>query len=554
MSSNGINTSEINDNEFENLINNLTNNDLEIVSQNIFKTLNYGRDIFDEDKELKDFTDKQVGGVIYDTKTYVSADDALSHFINMCLQPGGKVHYNAVNSIAARGVILTLPPNAKSPYTSYSARTIVIPQIGNVRSIFIKFMLLSSNAEMNGNVGYTHDGTEVVTAQTIQQECASQQYVATSTANDDDDAGKYEMASPYIVYIAGRGGATTNRDPARRAGIDVLAPYSQQGTPTQVARSSAELSLLRILHGGENHGDGHRLRQPDWIPGGQNQSWGLFCNHLETGSQSAAGQGLQLMVGQSGMGPIIRAAKIRVGAIAMTMAVDADHQLIRNPEAHYQIIPIVYELLRCMAISGIVHHDCHPGNAFVSTIPVGRVRGRRVSYQAGVDSSGLRAVIIDWGRHGNILGVALQNNLKQLWRQGCQTGVSTLASEAAIRGILQTLWRQYITPHRNTLFTFTRGAPGVTAANFEPLVTPLAQYHRLCGIACATNKTLVQNYVWGPRGIPVPSVRDYSEYFRNRLVREGDGSAFHQLQAASGEDPMDVDTVKGGYTNKKNAI
>ena len=146
--------------------------DLEIVKKHVIRTLNYGKEAVNDTLE-SDNTTNQHGGVIYDTVTYESAAHALEFFLINCT-----VNPLAPSSIAARIIICALNDGVVSPFTSYSARTMTNPQIGDIKQIILKFVLIGNRE----NVQYDIYDTEIQSIKEINREARRNNQLAILTA------------------------------------------------------------------------------------------------------------------------------------------------------------------------------------------------------------------------------------------------------------------------------------------------------------------------------------------------------------------------------------
>ena len=157
---------------------------------------------------------------------------------------------------------------------------------------------------------------EVVNENVFKEECMLQQYISTTTANDDKIAGLYTMACPYVLYMS---------------------QFSLQSNDTNICHKL----LLDIL------------KKKGEMRTAENKPWNDFYDIL------------------------IKEPDITCGVIAMQLAIEnaENTPLIRSP---YIVIPVIYELLRIAIFCKILHGDLHKGNYFVEKIQSDLIYGRRV--------------------------------------------------------------------------------------------------------------------------------------------------------------------------------
>lgn len=118
------------------------------------------------------------------------------------------------NSLSGRIVILTLNPGIISPYTSYSAANLLDLKIGDVKVILLKFCLVGTTQIIDelhrlGNINtylfhniYSDSRKNIIKLEKdidFYLEGVRQQEISVKTATKDPH-GRYEMATPYIIY------------------------------------------------------------------------------------------------------------------------------------------------------------------------------------------------------------------------------------------------------------------------------------------------------------------------------------------------------------------
>ena len=349
-----------------------TSEDLEVIYKNVETTLNYGKDILDEVTNSRTIEGIQKGGVIT-LKNYSSAAHAFDFFIKH-----SQIKVLPPSSIAARNVILTLNDGVVSPYRDYSASTFTNPTIGDVRQLIVKFVIVGSN------ITNTMDryNTEIQSLDSIREECKITNQTAILTANLDINAGRYEKASPYIVFYAGGDEVPNNNSTSKnQVGIDINNPVRHpdkySGAP------DLESTITKLFNDSVKE-----INDP--IKEGQ-RSWSAFKENLTN-------RKLGILYGWKQQD-----VDVRLGVIAMTLApgkiaheqLDSmqDNTDKNNTEKNYLYVALLLEVIRTVIFTGYLHGDLHAGNFFIEDIPDTLEVGRRVSLPYNK-----RVTLIDFGR------------------------------------------------------------------------------------------------------------------------------------------------------------
>ena len=478
-------------------------NSLIAAKNAIYNTINYGIQTIKniqtpEDIELLSQT-KSGGAFISDIDASESPGDALGYFLKNC-----QVQFIGPNSAAGRIAILTLNDGVPSPYTRYSAESLINPQVGNIRSIILKFSLVKGEhmapgtrrplpklpAKIDCPDGRDHleEGSPqrkitLMQWQHFRDEAIRQQLIACQTANDDP-CGRYEMATPYVLYTSTGDKAPEATEQQRQYGINLANP--SEGVDKQLA----ELLL------DESHGMRH---WPDFV--------------------SIAHDGIE----QEG---VSERRRVNVGVIAMTY-INRDETVRRPPpppilpndldvpqsitDVQIYMVPVIYELIRVAVWSSILHLDLNPGNYFV--VPAAR---RLVAD----DRFTTRAILIDWGTvhplaqkggaHDAFLRAWNADDMEFLFNEieamVNDDKIKKKSGGATMRLIHETLYGPPLSPGR-------MGQPALVHPAYKvQFIQFLNKYHILCKQTSEANERMV-NRVW--RGSP-PNLLSALEYFEER--------------------------------------
>jgi hypothetical protein len=457
---------------------------LKDVEENMYKTLSYG---------VQTLQNKiQNGGVILNPNTLFdieSPENSLDYFINECFKTGGKIEKLDTYSSAGMMIILTLPEESPSIYTSYSAKNICEPKIGDIRQIILKFVLITSKDELvYEKLDYVRINKdlklEVNLSENFNNECLKQQIISLKTANDDI-CGKYEKATPYIVY------KSNNNNNIDLLGIDVKNP-----------KKGCETSLVKLLETDD----------------GSSINWQDFYKILKEDSVDFQYNGKK---------------RVKLGVMAMTMATEENDKIVSSPSIEIQedneISPlkicVVYELIRCMVFSKNLHQDLHEGNYFIKEISDDLIEGRRVAKVNdelkrqlrleevdGVEWWKYQSIIIDWGRL-EMLDDDELNLLRNKWDRTAKLTMDIESTSYFFYECLQKIYDllkytiSYDGYYPNTIGTIlvAAGIKSDKSDTFFPypnkhykllsdnddkifsLARKLGQYHKLCYIASNKN-------------------------------------------------------------------
>ena len=154
----------------------------------VIQTINYGMEPI-----LKIHT---VGGAILDDINFRTAKSAFEYFLMNSTPKLFKA-----NSLSGRIMELNLNEGIQSPYTSYNRKTFIDLNIGDIKTLIVKFILV---ADENKLVDLPNKKRILIsTERDLQEEYILQNYIACKTANSDIN-NKYLMAVPYNVYTNSR--------------------------------------------------------------------------------------------------------------------------------------------------------------------------------------------------------------------------------------------------------------------------------------------------------------------------------------------------------------
>ncbi len=452
----------------------------------------------------------QVGGAFISVKReWKSPGDALAYFLN-----NANVIIRNPNSLSGRIAIFTLPDDVPSPYTEYSAESLINPTAGNIRSIILKFALVRGGRSNRNILVSAPDGRKAGDARNhfikleqwsdFNREAIRQQQIACQTANDDKD-GRYEMATPYIVYT------TTGSKPPG----GMVRPKDQYGINLNLDYPNQDSAIEKVL--------------VDFLKSSKvGRSWPDFIN-LATKGFTDGSENFAL----------------NVGVIAMTLInSDQIQQIQQKPkplnlerEQLYQLymVPVIYELIRVAVWCELLHTDLHRGNYFV--LPTER---RVVGVQEHLK---YKALLIDWGNLETIEGVkGPAMRLKELWN-----GYSSRRTSSTARGdddddvklyhdmsslvdLIYKILSDLKDGANNTLITLKLALYGgqqdydhehdYGKAQKEQFIRFLAHYHKGCQKASNENEREVKKIWEGSGG--APSLLRAQEYFemKNRGINE----------------------------------
>ena len=366
----------------------VTARELKVVKKEIRKTLNYGI------TSNRSIHNPQLGGAIFNTE-FKSAGHALQYFIN------NSTHvFFKPSSIAARIVKLTLNDGINSPYTSYSAQTMTNPTVGDITEIIIKFVLIGTP------VVTTFKGTEIVPSSNIRNEVNHNNLIACNSANSDEWAGKYDMATPYVVW--------SSEDSPDITGIDITNPRQGLVHNLGETENGLEATLIELLHEGRGREDadaggiaaaeGVAVRKAaEGVRPAETRTWYEFINLLGGLPDHDYNARLKLHNIQRRLEPLnLTTGPIKLGVIAMTIAGGEtlhsmeERQILTNPEKSSIGVTLLHQLIRSIVFSdGILHLDLHGNNLFIQKIPdtleVGQGRPVENLYN-------YRVTLIDFGR------------------------------------------------------------------------------------------------------------------------------------------------------------
>lgn len=300
----------------------------------------------------------QYGGTIVNANRNSSWLDALNTFINN----SNSIQFLTSKSTLSSGkiAVLKLNPTSDSPYTSYSPDTFIHPSIGDIKSIVIKFCLLSPNLSIDDDdailpVETTSEEIRAVSSDAFLKEVKLQQKIALDTAKDP--VGLYHMATPFIIY-------------------------QYDGTQSDILSDKIKLVLDKSIDTSQD--------EEQYI------QWNSFKNQFENkkGHNKKTKEEID----------------IELGVIAMKFAFDNDN--IENPryKSITKKIPVLYECLRVALLCGVIHNDLSIHNYFIEEIPDNKIDGRRLKKcddklfkELKIDTQvkfkwwKMRAILIDWG-------------------------------------------------------------------------------------------------------------------------------------------------------------
>lgn len=159
------------------------------TKQEVKKTLDYGIEYGKSHSHKKRHT---IGGAIMDDTEFTKAEDAFNYFIQHSIPTlyGGE-------SLTGRIAEFKLNRGIKSPYTSYSRDTFTSLNIGDIRSLIVKFMIISDEPTLTKLENKKYLMT--VTKKEVKYEYGLQNYIAAKTVNTDKD-NLYVMPTPYNIY------------------------------------------------------------------------------------------------------------------------------------------------------------------------------------------------------------------------------------------------------------------------------------------------------------------------------------------------------------------
>jgi hypothetical protein len=159
------------------------------TTQAVKHTLDYGIEHIESHTHKRRHT---IGGAILDDTAFTKAEDAFNYFIQHSVPTlyGGE-------SLTGRVAEFKLNSGVKSPYTSYSRDTFTSLKVGDIRSLIVKFVLISDTRDI-----LTLENKKrlmTLTKKELKYEYELQNYIAAKTVNADKE-NLYVMPTPYNIY------------------------------------------------------------------------------------------------------------------------------------------------------------------------------------------------------------------------------------------------------------------------------------------------------------------------------------------------------------------
>ena len=346
-------------------------NKLNSVKLAIEQTLNYGLQ----------YTIKRntIGGAIIDDTNFISAEQAFNYFLQ-----NSSITTYTTNSICGRVAELTLNSGIQSPYTSYDRNTFIDLNIGNIRSLIIKFVLVDKtrhvvqfeNGEYLQSVKY--DEFEI--------EFLLQNLVASITANNDN-ANKFLMASPYTVF------KYVNRDDFSNNLLKQCVELGDQSWinfAQEYKRRECKLGILAMTKISGKSGDymldlekgtiahnklGIELTKQELTPSSPEK--GILINKNDT----------PLLASYLKRHKKTSIQRIGLKKYDLTSNVKQFTKLLLQSYSDY--ISTIYTFIRCLVFTGYIHLDLHQDNFFI-------INDNSHFFNMA------RTIIIDWGKFYNI--------------------------------------------------------------------------------------------------------------------------------------------------------
>lgn len=531
------------------------NKNLLLAAKNgINNTINYGIQTI---KDIELVSQNKSGGAILSFRDdlWMSPGHALAYFLDNC-----EAQFLTPNSVAGRIAILTLRDGVESPYTQYSAESLIKPRVGNIRSIILKFTLvkgdlgrvgkLPSFAAADDRRNLDSDDSKrniaLMSWQVFSNEVKRQALIACQTANDDPN-GQYEMATPYVLYTS-RGDRhpehPTPLEQRRQYGLNLMRPRKEDV-------DAAEHKLAELLI---NQGKVH---------------WPDFVNLAYNGIKDNKNYNRRLNVGVAAMTFINTIEAIRMPQpqiLSLTLddrgvirtGIDLDRDVsVRNIQIY--MVPVIYELIRVAVWSNFLHLDLHQGNYFV-------VPAERRATDDPIFTT--RALLIDWGtvlplfesgkardEEEQARVVAEAEALKELWKSDDSMGILLDKIEEKLTN--KTVRKNSRIATLKTIQKALYG--GATGSALEPQNPALKQqfigflnnYHSLCKRTSAANQRAVAE-VWQALDVTPPNLLNAEAYFKEeykRLATDLGTIALHTVDPSTSSDG-DTGTGIGGRKKK----
>lgn len=431
-------------------------NKLNSVKIAVEQTLNYGLQY-----TIKRHT---VGGAIIDDVNYTSADKAFNYFLQ-----NSSIKTYTTNSICGRVAELILHPGIQSPYTSYDRNTFIHLEIGNIRSLIIKFVLVDKTRDVikfeNGEY------LQLVENKEFEIEFLLQNLVASITANNDT-ANKFLMASPYTVFK--RVSRDVFSDNLLKHCVE-LGDSSWKNFLQVYKQSECKLGILAMTKISGRSGDymldlqkgtiaqhklGRELTKQQLTPSSPEKS--ILINKNETPLlASYLKQHKKTSMQRIGLKRHNVSSNVKVFTKSLL-------------QSYSDYISTIYTFLRCLVFTGYMHLDLHQDNFFII-------------YDNSHFFKLARTIIIDWGRFHKI---PKQDRIKyhKLWDN--EKFVEILSKSLKILSAFNTKHRQ-----NNTYKTLYMIYNNVLGKHNTKIL--LLMYHKQC-IARSEYYQKKINKIWGP--------------------------------------------------------
>ena len=349
------------------------------TTQAVKHTLDYGIEYINSHAHKRRHT---IGGAILDDTEFTKAEDAFNYFIqhSVPMLYGGE-------SLTGRVAEFKLKRGIKSPYTSYSRDTFTSLNVGDIRSLIVKFMIISDTATLIKleNKKYLM----AVTTKELKYEYALQNYIAAKIVNTDKD-NLYAMPTPYNVY------SNCNHITIEQSKKYLELIHSHKETNDNLCVWSRWKEFLKLAKGqligiiamtkvDGIIGDDLLKRQPHPITK-YHLTEGLLDIPLSSSLPSKdivqKSTSIEAIAGR--LEKLKKTFLQRRGLQKFTYdKTDVDYlkYLLR---VYSPYIAIIYTVLRIVAFTGYIHRDLHQDNYFITT---------KKKYSFMITD----CVIIDWG-------------------------------------------------------------------------------------------------------------------------------------------------------------